>query len=270
MKKKVSLLIFASFFSIILLSNLVLADVPISLLAPNLPMASPGDLLKSIIQWIAQIAGWVLGGAGLGGFVFSKLLLFILLVAVLYPTAKKIPAIRENTAAAMIIAVIVSVLGLQFITPEMINAILLPYGTLAIAAATMIPLILYAYFVEGIHIGWIRKVAWSVALATFLGLWTIRYSELGVIATYFYGGAALMCGIMLVLDGTITRWRLGIKAKSHEQKALIEKIDEMIGRRNNLIDRASAPGIDQATRKSILRQVKDMDGAIRDMTKVRT
>jgi hypothetical protein len=205
MKKKVSLFVFASFFSLILLSSLVLAAVPISLLAPNLPMASPGDLLKSVIQWIAQTAGWVLGGADLGDVIFSKLLLFILLVAVLYPAAKKIPAISENTAASMIVAVIVSVLGLQFITQDIIKAVLLPYGTLAIAVATMIPLFLYAYFVEGIQIGWIRKVAWCLALATFLGLWTIRYYELGVIATYFYGAAALMCGILLVFDGTVRR-----------------------------------------------------------------
>jgi hypothetical protein len=247
--------------------------VPIDLLGPAQPgmtLSSPGDLIKAVIRGVADIANFIMSGADLGDVAFAKLLLFILLIAVLYPVAKKIPAIKDNNAASIIVAVIVSLLGVYFLKVDqgIINAILLPYGTLAIAVSVLIPLILFAYFVEGINILWIRKISWIVAIVAFIGLWIARWNDIGDIASYLYGGAAAVALLMLFFDGTIRRWRLKMRIESKKGKAALDKVVELQAHMGNLIDLRASPSLNPAERKSIRRQIDDIEKRIGEISKL--
>ena len=179
---------------------------------------------------------------------FSRFLLFILLVTVLYAPAK---IITKNATPSIIISTAVSILGLRFLTQELVRGILLPYGTLAVTVSVLLPLVLLAYFLDSITLVWIRKVGWIFAAAIFLGLWWTRWSYIGDLAWVYLVGTALSVGFFF-FDGTIQRffWAQAIKRdegreaymKALDIKERLTKAIERIPQATTEADRAHLDG----------------------------
>jgi len=191
---KKSALIFAAIFSILAI-GLVAAQ---ELAAPPIAMNEMLSFLSTIFTGILTPGGTDILSADL----FARLLLLIVLIVVLRKPAQ---LITGEPGTATIIAVIVSILGVRFLTTEMIQGILLPYGTIAIIVSTFIPFILLAYFLISMPYSWVRKIGWIMAAVIFTGLWWMRWTEIGNMA-YVYLIVSILSIILFLLDGTIQRW----------------------------------------------------------------
>jgi len=196
--KKSLVIISALLFSILFLSVLTAAlEVP----APP----TPGEALQNIIKFITGD----FTSTGLQPWIISKLFLVILLTTVLYKAAQKVVGKQGNLA--FIISLVVSILGVNFLaSEELVTAILLPYGTLAVALSILIPLVLAFYFIEDMKSSVLRRFSWAIIIAIFLGLWFARSEELGAGNWIYIAGGIVTIGLFL-FDGTIEKFKLDLK-----------------------------------------------------------
>jgi len=195
---KKSALIFSSLIMSVLSINLVSAALP----APPITMNELTNFFTSIFIGTSAFGG-------IGADVFARFLLVILMITIL---AKPAQLITKERNTALIVAVIVSILGIRFLTPEMISGVLLPYGTVAIVVSTFIPFFLLAYFLQQIEFNWIRKIGWIMSAVVFIGLWWMRWTDIGNMA-YIYLIVSILSIIFFLFDGTIQNWFTAQKMK---------------------------------------------------------
>jgi len=224
---KKSALILTSIFSVIFLSSFVAAMTNFP--APQISLAAGpfdflGEMLKGILKAVVESANLLLSGAGVGEVAFSKLLFAILLFAVIYGVVGKISVFKDNNVAKWIVAIIVPILSMQFMDANTVSALLLPYNAMAIAIATFIPLVIYAYFLEGIDFSWMRKIGWVLAIVAFLGVWSSRSPEVQSQAGWIYGLAAIISIALFFFDGTIHRWILKSRLKRGEDLEINDQL----------------------------------------------
>lgn len=145
-----------------------------------------------------------------GEILFAKLLIFGILVMAAWLSLRQFPPLQGRTNMALVLSALASVLAVRYITAEWINVIILPYGTVAIALTSIIPLIGFFFFIErGVRNNKIlRKFSWMLLAVVYLGLYLYRGLELIPTANGFNPGviylfASLGCIVLLILDNTI-------------------------------------------------------------------
>jgi len=172
-KKKVVFL--TTFLALILISSLVSAQW-----YGDFESAS-----NQIIDWIKQIFGpfleALIGESAFNEHFFARVLLLILIYAIVLTVLKKIELFSKNTFVCVLIAAIVSILGVRYLSEtNLISWILLPYGTFFIAIAVFLPFLIYFFFVHtSVNSSIGRRLAWILFAAVFLGLWISRLRETG-------------------------------------------------------------------------------------------
>jgi hypothetical protein len=148
---------------------------------------------------------------------FAKIILALILFGIIYEVMDK-ANFFDNKWAKYLISIAVPILAIRFLEPEWVNTILLPYSTMGVAIAAMIPLLIYFTFVyKAIRSRTLRKIAWIFAAVIFTGLFFARVNDtqLGN-AIWIYPVTAIACIIFMIFDGTIrSKWE---KAKTESQK----------------------------------------------------
>jgi len=216
-----------SVLSIILVSNLVSAVVELPAMTTTDVLQPLTNLVTGFIKMFADILDFAVGGAGLGTLAFTKLMFFILLVAVLYYPSKVIA--RQNRAVALLISAIVSILGARFIDDKILMAVLLPYGALAVAVSALIPFIIFGIFIESQDFPrWVRKVGWIGMLAVFIGLYLFRSSELGD-GVIIYGIFGIACLIGFGMDSYFQKLKLYGQTGKEANRALQNEVNNLKG-----------------------------------------
>jgi hypothetical protein len=189
----------------------LMALVPGALAASNaLNFAGPRDFMERGIDFFTNLFWPILyvlfgGSTWSGEFLFEKLLIFIMLVALIFVIlSKSVPIFKddENKKVKWIIAVIIPLIAIRYIEPQWLNGILLQNAVLAIALTTLLPFIIYFFFlVEGVgkdsHT--VRMVGWIIFIVIYFGIWSTSDLE---IANYYIWIMVLAIAC-LVFDGTI-------------------------------------------------------------------
>ena len=158
---------------------LFLLFIGIVALLPFISALELRDVIDKSIKGMQDVAIPVFGaafGAGSVDFFFAKLLLFILLFVVIRTVLKSVPKLGENKNVAMIIALVISILAVRFISQnDLTEGVLLPTGTLGIAIITILPIIIFFFFIHNSGItGSVRKFAWIFFLVVYIGLGITR------------------------------------------------------------------------------------------------
>ncbi|MBM3232822.1 hypothetical protein FJZ18_01500 [Candidatus Pacearchaeota archaeon] len=139
-------------------------------------------------------------------YLFEKLLIYFILVALVFFSLKNIPAFRDSGSKVTgFISFLIPLIGVRYIEPAWIEAILLQYQILAIALAGILPFIIYFFFLhEGVgkENDVIRKVGWVFFIVIYFGLWTTAPSS-SYADIYFWTMVASL--ILLFMDNTIHR-----------------------------------------------------------------
>lgn len=200
MNKRRDVLLFA--VSLILVIPLVSAQLynVVSNFGENLVSAAEailGPVLRAVI-----------GDVGGGDIFFVKVLLLILLFVVIQVAIRKIPAFENQRGVSIILAAVVSVLAVRYMTTsDIIEGVLLPYSVLGVAITTILPFIIFFYFIQksGL-VGFSRRLAWIAYGIIFLVLWASRMEEISDDAHLIYFLILLAIIASLVFDKSIQRY----------------------------------------------------------------
>lgn len=155
-------------------------------------------------NYIGPIFGVFLGGQG--EFLFERILLFFILIALIFIILSRMKLFKENYAVIWIITFAVSLLATRFLSDySLVQNVLLPYSILGVVLTAAIPFIIYFFFVESFEdSSTLRKILWIFFIVVFLGVWADRQNELGNLS-YIYILTGLVALICLLFDGTIRR-----------------------------------------------------------------
>jgi hypothetical protein len=141
-------------------------------------------------------------------FFFAKVLLLILIFVIINVVLKKIPMFGDNKMVAFLVAFVVSVFAVRFISDnQLTQGILLPYGTLGVALTTLLPFIIFFYFVHNTEMGPLgRRVSWIFFLVVFLLLWVYKAEELSQVSNYIYTFTLVAVALATIFDSSFHKY----------------------------------------------------------------
>lgn len=197
------------------LTILLLSLVFISALTLVAAQPSTADLVKSVTEFFEPILKAIFGPDS-GYYIFEELIFALIIISAVYMALSRVDVIKNNNFALWTISIGSAILAVRFIATEgFVKALLLPTGVFGIALLTIIPFLVYFWFVEfGIISKTVRRIAWSVYAATYLVLWYKNYYVPGFgirmdanELAYIYLIAAGIAIILIFMDGTIQKYR---------------------------------------------------------------
>jgi hypothetical protein len=144
--------------------------------------------INAAIAVFGPLFAAIIGDYSTNEFFFAKVLLFILLFVIVYVVLKKTPFFGDHKGVGIIIALVVSIFAVRFISEnQLIQGILLPYGTLGVALTTLLPFLIFFYFIhESEMTGMGRRIVWVVFLVIFFVLWAYKADKLEDISNQIY------------------------------------------------------------------------------------
>ncbi len=197
-----------------------------------------GPVLESAIGILAPIFQFAVGDYSNSETFIMKVLLLILLIAIIGSILRAIPRFEEmNDATLNIVTVIISVIAIRFLaTSNLVEGILLPYGTLGAAILMILPFILWFWFIHQSRMGpGMRKFAWGFFMIIFFVFWTTRAPIMGKLANQIYGWAMVVMIFVLIFDRSIHRY-----FKTEEaNKAMDDHIRDKLTVKKNLYRQAA-------------------------------
>lgn len=166
-----------------------------------------GDLVQGVVDAGKPIFQPLLGEADTSDFLLAKILLLILLFVVINAIIKKTPLGEEDRVAG-IISIVVSILAIRFMSEsQLIKGILVPYGTLGVALTTILPFLIFFYFIYETEMGSSgRKLAWGFFGIVFLLLWASKSDQLNELANQIYAGGILLIILVFIFDKQIKKY----------------------------------------------------------------
>ena len=192
-------------------------------------------------------------------YIFERFLFLLIVLSFSFVALKKFKAFEDHVGALWVVCIAVSVLATRFLAEtDMVSLIIFPYSVLGISLTSIIPLIIFFFFVHGFDSGIIRKIAWIFFAVIFWGLWFSRYDDVGSLAwIYFLTGIIAL--IFLLADGTLRRIlikqqmkELGIERREEFEREIrrqIRQADEDL--RNKIITTSQHRRIKRRLRKQL-------------------
>jgi len=180
MNKKVGLLIgFLVIFSIFsaLMVSAQSEFSPITLLRELIDDVSVN--LDPILRYIVGDVTDSQGNTSSSEILFVKVLFLIILIAIIYKAVEHTPTIGENKAVSWVITIIASLLAVRLITTDaLVNFLWTPTGVLGVALITILPFIIFFFFIEGFNESIVRKIGWMVFAVVYFLMGLLRWNEL--------------------------------------------------------------------------------------------
>jgi len=189
------------------------------------PIYGFGRGMEQVIRFVEVTFGpffeVILGGYR--DFLFERIMFLFIVLAVVYMITSKMDIFKENELVIWTVTIAISLLSIRFLNDEIIKTMVLPYNVLGVSISAILPLIIYFTFVQSFHeSSTLRKTLWLFFMVAFIGIWGVRYSELGDLSwIYFFTAVAAL--IFLLADGTIQnaimkqrRARLNIHNKAQD------------------------------------------------------
>ena len=132
-------------------------------------------------------------------FLWTKVAIFVLLFVIIRYILGKIDTFKDNNAVQVVISFIVSLFAIRYMGEnDIIRGILLPYGVLGVALVTLLPFLIFFYFVHKTNMGsGGRKLSWMFFAVIFGVLWYNRFGDLSPLANQIYGWT--LVGVIAVL-----------------------------------------------------------------------
>jgi hypothetical protein len=143
---------------------------------------------------------------------YVKILLFILLYVMIQTAVRAVPKLGENRGVVVVVSFIVSVLAIKWMSDGLVQTILLPYGSLGIALATLLPFLIFFYFVHATKMNGLgRRIAWAFFALSFILVFYTRNFKAGATplpqeGLYFYYAVGILIALALVFDRGIHQY----------------------------------------------------------------
>lgn len=187
------------------------------------------DFFEPILQ--ALFGGY---GGWSGLYLFERFLLFILLVSMIYVILGKVDLFEHNSSVKWAVAIIVPLIGMRFIDYGWFSAVLMQYGTLSIALSSVLPFILFFFFVHNIGKDYplMRKILWIAFICIYAGLWSTAESEFSS-AMFFW---TMLASILMLIFDTKIELYLGAREFAKRERRNVDNEIARINMRINEIE----------------------------------
>ena len=190
--------------------------------AQVVPQEVSAKILDIIKEFFGPLFGALFNADEINDFLFARILLVILLTAVIFSAIKKMGVFKEQKGIVVLVSVIVSLLAVRYLSEDgLIAGVLLPYGTLGISILTLLPFIIFFFFIQmNIDSGLMRRLGWILYGIAFIVLWISRSGDIASTANwiYFFGIIAVILSFMF--DGTIHGY-----FRQHELQSFVRRGD---------------------------------------------
>jgi len=220
--------------------------------------SSVENLINIVVEFSSPFLQAILGGDYWDGqMLFEKFLLFAVLVSIVYVAMSKAPFFKREggepiKGVVWTISLIVPILSIRYIDMGWLNTILMTYQVFGIAMTTLLPLIIYFFFLQGVtdSSGTVSKIGWILFICVYLGLYTTtdrtNYSQ-------WYLVTAFLALIFLLLDGTIRRYYLMQKMKQAGATSVWDQINKLEEQKHRFYGTYSSTPV--AQREAAVREI---------------
>ncbi|MEK6893756.1 MAG: hypothetical protein AABX07_06165 [Nanoarchaeota archaeon] len=166
-------------------------------------------------------------------FFLAKVLILVLLFVVIRAIATTIPAFKDNKTVIFIIALVISVFAVRFISEnQLINGILLPYGTLGITLITIIPFLVFFYFIhKSIESSAGRRLCWALYIAILTILLFNQKDSISSVGGWIYVAVIAIIVLAFLFDRQIRVYFSMHEIKRMERaikdRAVLDLLDQL-------------------------------------------
>lgn len=189
----------------------------ISLLSFNVSASFEDDINRYVEDYVSPVASLLFGGfegENAGELLFVKILFFIIIFSVIYYAVKRIPNIGDNNLTLWGITVACSLIAIRYFSdPKLIEFLWLPQGVLGVTFATLLPFVIFFFFVQSFGSSIIRKTSWAAFAVIYFMLALLRWDSLKTDASFpiesianlgwFYLAIAVLAIILILGDKAI-------------------------------------------------------------------
>jgi hypothetical protein len=217
-KVKVYLLLFVVLLCITLLSLSFISAQP----SPSIDIGGGvKNVMNEIIKILSPFFSLILGGnyEYSGKYFFEKVLVMILLFVIISLILERVEVFSYNRGVITLIAGVVSVIAVRFISDDkLFFGILLPYGTVGISIALILPFLIFAYFVYHTNMPGVgRKFSWAVFGALFILLWIYNKESFVSGVNNLFIVLIILIAIVILTDKSINAYFRGMEISKFEQ-----------------------------------------------------
>ncbi len=231
------------------------------------------NVVRFIEDFFGPIFGALFNTTSFDEYLFVKALFLIVLFLLIRFSLSNFPRLGERQGVVIVISLIVSILAIRYLGDiSIVKTILIPYSVLGIAITSIIPFIIFFYFIEASDSSAIRKFGWTTFFVIFSALAISRWNDLRVSGGYFDGWSAawiyfiiaIIAGIFLIFDNRIHTARMvkGLLKISDREKRI--KAANIATEIEGLQEQLSATGNPKA-RNDILSKIRDKKRAMEDL-----
>jgi hypothetical protein len=201
------------------------------------PQEIIGQTIQAVKDLFTPIFTSLFNTSSADKFLFAKVLLAILLYVIVSAATRKIEAFKKQKAVSVIISIVVSIFAVRFISDnQLIMGILLPYGVLGVALTTILPFLIFFWFIHSSQVGpFGRKVTWIFFGIAFLFLWISRYSELSDTSNYIYVATLIGAIIAMIWDKSVHSYFQSAERKKKDSGHIKDRINELRYRRDRAL-----------------------------------
>lgn len=205
-----------SWLTLVVLSLLVTSIASVSADTPRQGAERLVDSVKDIFE---PIIGAVFGGVW-NEYLFEAFLFFLIALSFIYVSLSRMEIFAKKPVVIWTITLAVSLLSTRFLAEsDWVSFVLLPYNILGVALLSVIPFVIFFFFIHSFDEPIIRKWGWAAYIIIYLALWYRSLGELGQIA-YIYLFVALLGLIMIASDKAVR----GIRVRGLIRQGLNETV----------------------------------------------
>jgi len=219
-------------------------------------------VIDLFVNLLSPIFEFIIGDVGTSQFFFAKVLIFLLLFIVVSFILGTVERFKKQKWVIRIIALTISVFAVRYMSDtELISGILLPYSAVGLAITTILPFIVFFYFVHVTSLdGLGRRLMWLFFGIVFFALFITRYSELPDMAKYLYWAIVIGIALAFMFDKGIHRYfylhELTVFHKSAKNRTIAGLQAEYL----NILSVDSEPA--KKRRDEIETKLKDLGGDV--------
>jgi hypothetical protein len=197
-----------------------------------------GYFLDRAAFQVQPVAQFFLGGYDYTGYLlFERFLFFLIIFGITFVVLKTQPLFKDQKNILVVISLVVPLLAVRYISFEWFNTVLMSYQVFGIALLSIIPFVIYFFFLLGIaplasgHSS-VRKIGWILFGCVYLGLYSTSqenyYSEV-------YLWTAFAALLFFLADKTIQTYFIKQQLKHHAVRSLADSLVKVQKDVNDLI-----------------------------------
>ncbi len=225
-------------------------------------------IIDSFLGILSPVFEKIIGDYSSSDFFFHKILLFILLLIICKNILDRTPIGEGNKRVSFLISLIISILAIRFISQNsFFESIFIQYGVLGIAITTILPMVIFFYFIQHTNVGTFgRRVFWTLYAVTLTGIWISKASEAKIpeVANWIYGITLSAALIFIVFDKSIHSYFGMSELTVFEKMANKKRIRELKKDLDELNDHLTHGRI---TSSEFIREKRAIEDHIRELSR---